>query len=182
MNSLATRMFGLFVCVAVVGAIGASTSRDAQAVLPALPNAVQQWNKIAEDTVVGSGAFQGEGEIYMSYASLAVYDAVVAIQGGSEPYGPAIDAPSGASVDAAVVEAAYRTLSAYFPSSCNSANAVCMALGASLLANYNEAKAAIPAGPARTGGIAVGLAAANSIIALRTGDGRLTPIGTTLVV
>ena len=30
----------------------------------------------------------------MSYASLAVYDAVVAIQGGSEPYGPAINAPS----------------------------------------------------------------------------------------
>ena len=179
MNSLATRMFGLFVCVAVVAAIGASTSRDAQAVLPALPNTVQQWNKIAEDTVVGSGAFQGEGEIYMSYASLAVYDAVVAIQGGSEPYGPAIDAPAGASVDAAVVEAAYRTLSAYFPSSCNPANAVCMALGASLLANYNEAMAAIPAGPAKTSGSAVGLAAANSIIALRTGDGRLTPIGTT---
>ena len=100
MNSLATRMFGLLVCVAVVAAIGATTSRDAQAVLPALPNTVQQWNKIAEDTVVGSGAFQGEGEIYMSYVSLAVYDAVVAIQGGSEPYGPAINAPAGASVDA----------------------------------------------------------------------------------
>ena len=131
-------MFGLLVCAAVVAAIGATTSRDAQAVLPALPNAVQQWNKIAEDTVVASGAFQGEGEIYMSYASLAVYDAVVAIQGGSEPYGPAIHAPAGASVDAAVVEAAYRTLSAYFPSSCNPANAACMALGASLLANYNR--------------------------------------------
>ena len=96
--------------------------------------------------MVGSGAFQGEGEIYMSYASLAVYDAVVAIQGGSEPYGPAIDAPAGASVDAAVVEAAYRTLSAYFPSSCNPTNATCMALGASLLTNYNLAMAAIPAG------------------------------------
>ena len=129
--------------------------------------------------MVGSGAFQGEGEIYMSYASLAVYDAVVAIQGGSEPYGPAIDAPAGASVDAAVVEAAYRTLSAYFPSSCNPANAACMALGASLLTNYNLAMAAIPAGPAKASGSAVGLAAANSIIALRTGDGRLTPIGTT---
>jgi hypothetical protein len=104
MKSLATRMFGLLVCVAVVAAIGSTTSRDAQAVLPALPNAVQQWNKIAEDTVVASGAFQGEGEIYMSYASLAVYDAVVAIQGGFVPYGPTIDAPAGASVDTAVVE------------------------------------------------------------------------------
>ena len=43
-------------------------------------NTVQQWNKIAEDTVVASGAFQAEGFIYMAYASAAVYDAVVAIQ------------------------------------------------------------------------------------------------------
>ena len=88
MKSLSTRIVGLVVGVAVVAAIGATTSRDAQAVLPALPNTVQQWNKIAEDTVVGSGAFQGEGEIYMSYASLAVYDAVVAIQGGSSHTAP----------------------------------------------------------------------------------------------
>src|SRR5207247_7645900 len=32
-------------------------------------NTVQQWNKIAEDTVVGSGTFQPEGFIYMAYAS-----------------------------------------------------------------------------------------------------------------
>ena len=173
------RVVGLFVAFAVVAAIGGPASRTAQAVLPPLPNTIQQWNKIAEDTVVGSGAFQGEGEIYMSYASLAVYDAVVAIQGGSEPYGPAIDGPTGASVDAAVVEAAYRTLSAYFPSSCNPTNATCMALGASLLTNYNLAMAAIPGGPAKASGSAVGLAAANNIVALRTGDGRMTPIGTT---
>src|SRR3954468_18532070 len=179
MKSLSTRILGLVVGVAVVAAVGAATSRNAQAVLPPLPNVVQQWNKVAEDTVVGSGAFQGEGEVYMSYASLAVDDAVVAIQGGSEPYGPAIDAPAGASVDAAVVEAAYRTLSAYFPSSCNPTNAACMALGASLLTNYNLAMSAIPTGPARASGSAVGLAAANGIIALRSGDGRLTPIGTT---
>jgi hypothetical protein len=54
------------------------TSRDARAVLPPLPNTVQQWNKIAEDTVVTSGAFQGEGEVYMSYTATALYDAVVA--------------------------------------------------------------------------------------------------------
>src|SRR3954469_24737297 len=179
MRSLRVRVFGLLVALVVVAAVGATASRDAGAVLPALPGTVQQWNKVAEDTVVGSGAFQGEGEVYMSYASLAVYDAVVAIQGGPEPYGPTMDAPAGASVDAAVVEAAYRTLSTYFPSSCNPANAACMALGASLLTNYNLAMAAIPSGPAKASGSAVGLAAANSIIALRTGDGRLTPIGTT---
>ena len=115
---------GLLVGVAVFAALAGAGSRSARAVLdPALPNTVQQWNKVAEDAVVTSGAFQGEGEIYMAYTSAAVYDAVVAIQGGFEPYGPAISAPAGASVDAAVVEAAYRTLSTYFPSSCNAANA-----------------------------------------------------------
>ena len=167
------RMLGLLVvALAVAVAIGGATTRSAQAVLdPTLPNTVQQWNKVAEDAVVGSGAFQGEGEIYMSYTSLAVYDAVVAIQGGSEPYGPAINAPAGASVDAAVVEAAYRTLSAYFPSSCNPTNAPCMALGASLLTDYNLAMAAIPAGPPRMRRRTASPSAwpqPNGIIALRT--------------
>jgi hypothetical protein len=170
---------GLLVGVAVLAALAGAGSRSAQAMLdPALPNTVQQWNKVAEDTVVTSGAFQGEGEIYMAYTSAAVYDAVVAIQGGFEPYGPAISAPAGASVDAAVVEAAYRTLSAYFPSSCNPANAACNALGASLLADYDAAMGAIQAGPAKVSGSIVGLAAASGIIGLRTGDGRMTPIGT----
>jgi hypothetical protein len=99
MNRPSTRVLVLLIGIAVVAAIGATTSRNASAVLPPLPNTVQQWNKIAEDTVVGSGAFQGEGEVYMSYTAAAVYDAVVAIQGGYEPYGAAITAPAGASVD-----------------------------------------------------------------------------------
>src|SRR5437867_13227770 len=84
---------------------------------PTLPpgNTVQQWNTIAENTVVGSGAFQAEGFIYMAYVSAAVYDAVVSIEGGYEPYGSAITAASGASTDAAAVEAAYQTLVNYFP-------------------------------------------------------------------
>jgi hypothetical protein len=52
----------------------------------------------------------------MAYTSAAVYDAVVAIQGGFQPYGPPITAPPGASVDCAIIEAAYRTLVNYFPS------------------------------------------------------------------
>src|SRR4029079_14865564 len=78
-------------------------------------NTVQQWNAIAESTVVGSGALQAEGFIYMAYASAAVYDAVASIEGGYEPYNSAIAAASGASTDAAVIEAAYITLLNYFP-------------------------------------------------------------------
>jgi hypothetical protein len=113
MNPLAhfkkIRILPLLIALALV------LSRSAPATLPP-GNTVAQWNTIAENTVVGSGAFQGEGYIYMAYVSAAVYDAVVAIEGGFEPYGPPIAVPPGASVDCAVVEAAYRTLVNYFPS------------------------------------------------------------------
>ena len=132
-------------------------------------NTVQQWNKIAEDTVVGSGAFQAEGYIYMSYTSAAVYDAAVAIDGDFEPYGPPIAAPPGASVDCAIVEAAYRTLVNYFPSQAGTLGA----LYAEALSNFGGCTAD------GGGGTGVGLQAANDIIALRTGDGRMTPIGVT---
>lgn len=136
----------------------------------ALPpgNTVQQWNAIAENTVVGSGAFQAEGFIYMGYVSAAVYDAVVSIEGGYEPYAAVVPAAPGASADAAAVEAAYRTLIYYFPGH-----------SATLDAFYIEALAQIPDGASKTAGLDVGLAAATNIISLRTGDGRRTPIGVT---
>jgi len=89
-------------------------ARSAPATLPP-GNTAAQWNTIAENTVVGSGAFQAEGYIYMAYTSAAVYNAIVAIEGGFQPYGPPITAPPGASVDCAIIEAAYRTLVNYFP-------------------------------------------------------------------
>jgi hypothetical protein len=170
--------------VALAVAASAGTTRNAAAALPP-GNTVAQWNQITEDTVAGVGTLADEGFIYMAYASAAVYDAVVAIEGGYEPYGPAINAPEGASVDAAVVEAAYQTLWAYFPpSSCNPASPpavyqFCLGVRPRLDAFRAEALASIPDGPAKDDGRAVGLAAANTIIALRSGDGRMTPIGVT---
>ena len=134
----------------------------------ASPSTVVAWNKIAEDTVVGSGAFQNEGWIYLSYTELAVYDAVVAIDGRYEPWAPRVAAAADADVNAAVIEAAYETLLSSFPGA-----------SASLGASYATWIGGIPAGPARTDGIAVGHATAQQILTMRTGDGRLTPIGTT---
>jgi hypothetical protein len=172
-----TRALRLVVVAVTALAVAASagTTRDAAAALPP-GNTVAQWNKIAEDTVVGSGAFQGEGFIYMAYASTGVYNAVVAIEGGYEPLDSTITAPAGASVDCAVVEAAYRTLRFYF-----SAFPV---LVANLDANYAEALSPsnLDGCTADGGaGTAVGLAAANEVIYNRTTgpnpDGRMTPIG-----
>ena len=140
---------------------------SAEAALPS-GNSVQQWNQIAENTVVGSGAFQNEGLLYMGYVSAAVYNASVAIGGHYQPYGAGVSAPKGASIDAAVVEAAYDTLVNYFPSQ-----------AASLYASYTEALGLLPDGLAKSNGQSVGLAAATLMIQARTGDGRLTPIGVT---
>src|SRR5712671_3112028 len=156
---------GLLVGLAIV-----MTACTVSQAAPTLPpgNTVQQWNTIAENTVVTSGAFQAEGFIYMGYVSAAVYAAVVSIQGGYEPYGSAIAADSGASTDAAAVEAAYRTLINYFPGQ-----------AAALDSLYTQALALIPDGAPKTAGLAVGAAAAANLINLRTGDGRLTPIAVT---
>jgi hypothetical protein len=142
-------------------------------------NVVQQWNVIAEDTIVPK-AFQNEGLIYMAYVSAAMYDAAVAIRGGYEPYGfdaacpapgsrshkPARfepNVPPGASLDAAVVAAAYWTLRYYFSSD-----------AAALDLKYAQSLAAIPdSALAKSGGVSVGTAVAEQLICLRADDGRL---------
>ena len=170
-------LLALTAAAALAAAASTGTTRNAAAALPP-GNTVTQWNKIAEDTVVGSGAFQAEGFIYMAYASTAVYNAVVATEGGYEPLDSTITAPAGASVECAVVEAAYRTLRYYFSSF--------PVLVANLDADYAEARSAsnLDGCTADGGaGTSVGLAAANQVISNRTTgpnpDGRLTPIGVT---
>jgi hypothetical protein len=140
-----------FVAVAVVGATAASRAA-------ALPpgNAAQQWNKIAEDTVVGAGAFQLEGFIYMAYVSKAMN---AAVNPGER---------NGQSPDAAVAQAAYDVLVHYFP-----------AQQASLTASHDEALAAIPDSAAKRNGIKFGGLTAAKVIRDRADDGLQTPIGST---
>ena len=161
-----TTTFRVLVLAAVllIGA-AAGTEHDAAGALPP-GNTVDQWNKIAEDTVVGSGTFQIEGLIYMAYESSAVYDAVVSLQGGYQPLEPAFRVSKTASPDAAVVSAAYQTLRHYFPAAYTSLDPL-----------YAEALAAIPDGPAKVSGMQIGLVAANQVIRARSVDGLMMPIG-----
>ena len=89
------------VAIAVAIFAGAQV-RVAHAVLPP-GNTVDQWDKIAENTVVGSGAFQNEGLVYMAYVSDAMYRSITPGR------------RLGQSPDAAVIESAYTVLSHYFP-------------------------------------------------------------------
>jgi len=156
-NRLRGRRASLLGVLSLVGGLVVGSASPAAA---SGPNMVSRWDQTAENVVVGSGAQQIESLIYLSYTQLAVYDAVVAIQGGYAPYGAALSAPAGASADAAVVQAAYETLAYYFPGSL----AVLDAARTTTLAD-------VPDGTAESDGLDVGSAAAQQIIALRTGDG-----------
>jgi hypothetical protein len=147
---------GLVAAVAACAvAASAVTIHGAAAALPP-GNAAQQWDKIAEDTVVGSGAFQGEGFVYMAYVSMAMDRAV---NPGER---------RGQSPDAAVTEAAYRVLVHYFP-----------AQETNLTALHDAALAAIPDGAAKRNGILYGGLAAEKVLRERADDGLQTPIGST---
>jgi hypothetical protein len=127
---------------------------------------VLRWNEIATRTATATSPFNQArvGAI----VQLAVFEAVNAITGEYEPYlSPATTAPAGASVDAAVVIAAHKVLTAYFP-----------AAAAALDAARDSELAAIPDGPDKIAGSAVGMAAADAMIALRGADGA-APLTTT---
>ncbi len=152
-------MSRMLLTVLVIGALAGlagASARNAGAVLPP-GNAVEQWDKIAEDTVVASGAFQSEGMIYMAYVSQAMYRATNPARG----FGAGYD-------DAAAVQAASETLSHYFP-----------AQAATLASLRQEAMAAIPNSLSKYLGTFFGSVAARGVILGRTGDGLVTPIAST---
>jgi hypothetical protein len=125
---------------------------------------VLKWNEIAARTATATNPFN-QARI-MAIVQLSVFEAVNAITGDYKPYlKPALEAPAGASLEAAVVVAAHKTLTTYF-----TAPATVTLLDAA----RDSDLAAIANGPAKTDGIAVGMAAANAMIALRANDGSAT--------
>ena len=120
---------------------------------------VLRWNQIAAQTATATTPFN-QARV-AAIVQLSVFEAVNAITGEYEPYlNPPTIAPPGASVEAAVTMAAHTVMTAYFSAAATALNA---ARDADL--------AAIPDGSAKTAGMAVGTAAANAMIALRSADG-----------
>jgi hypothetical protein len=134
----------------------------------ASPAAVIAWNGIAVRAVVnpvvagqlGAGLPPAHALIMLSYVQAAVYNTVMAIEGGYEPYHSHLGRQPDASLEAAVAAAAHAVLVEKLPAQ--------LAL---LDAEYDTALAAIPDGPAKAAGIALGQAAAGELITLRQGDG-----------
>jgi hypothetical protein len=119
---------------------------------------VTDWNAIMEQTVAPTDPFLRIRSAAIT--QLAVFEAVNAIVLDYEPYLGSIVAPPGASPKAAAIAAAHRALVALHPGSASELDAL-----------RARSLAAIPDGPAKNDGIAVGEAAANAILALRADDG-----------
>ena len=127
---------------------------------------VTRWNELAVRTVATENATPAPiSGVYFGFVSLAVYDAVVAIRGGYQPYRPQPHTDHRASTEAAVATAAYRVLDHYFPGS-----------AANLATDYAAALATVPDGRRKDAGTRAGAFAADQIIRSRANDGWGAPI------
>jgi hypothetical protein len=109
--------------------------------------------------------------LHLAMVQGAVYDAVNMIDGGHEPYLDDLPAaPASASKPAAVATAAYRVLVGAVMVPSLSAGIVTRLNGL-----YASSLAALPAGAAKTAGIAAGEAAAAKMLEVRAADGRYGP-------
>ena len=156
-----TRVAAIVLLVAV-GALSASARGQ-----PA-GNAAIEWNAIATTAAAG----QPPHVVPLSLAMVqgAVYDAVNAIDGGHQPYLVSPPANPSDSKEAAVATAAFRVLVGFpdlpglFPAQLST-----------LQPPYDASLAGVPDGAAKTGGIAVGEAAARAMLTARMNDGRGVP-------
>ncbi|HEX9122977.1 MAG TPA: vanadium-dependent haloperoxidase [Actinomycetota bacterium] len=151
---------------AIFATLALPVTQPASAVTPDPALMAIEWNANAQAAIIGT-AGQGPTVAYLHLAMVqgAVYDAVNAIVGGYEPYLQApVAADPGDSAPAAAATAAHDVLLALFPGQ-----------QATLDAQLAASLAQIPDGAAETGGIEVGGAAADAMLAARTNDGRFGP-------
>ena len=149
----------LAACAAL--ALGAASTGGAKPSAGGLPDTyVSYWDSVGSQAFTASGLTAVEGHVIFGYVAVAVYDSVMAIEGGYEPFANDVDAPAGASAQAAVAAAAHRVLEHYLPA--QEASIVDPAYTASL--------ATIADGQAKTTGVALGEAVAG----LSSPSGRTT--------
>ncbi|MFK5635820.1 MULTISPECIES: vanadium-dependent haloperoxidase [unclassified Ornithinimicrobium] len=112
-----------------------------------------------------SGMSMPRAFVILSYAHAAMYNAVVAIEGGYEPWMVATAAPAGASAPAAAAAAVHAVLVKHLP---DQKDMLDMEL-------WDTLKALGSASGDRAKGTAVGRAAAQAVLTLRADDGLDAP-------
>ncbi len=140
----------------------ATPSQAAKSAIVPTSDVITTWNTIAVRTIFAENATPiPSSGLYFGFVSIAVYDAVVAIEGGYRRYAYHGGAPAHASSEVAAASAAHRVLSHYFPASIPA-----------LDADYAAYLATVPDTVGKARGQRVGEASAWAIIRLRENDGR----------
>ncbi|CAL9619313.1 hypothetical protein SUDANB38_05842 [Streptomyces sp. enrichment culture] len=123
---------------------------------------IAEWAGRVSGTVDPEGVLRAPDEaVWHAYVSLAMYNAVVGVEGRYAPYRWQARAPQGASAEAAAATAAYEVLVTGFPKA-----------GPALETAWKASLAKVPDGPAEQAGVAFGQRAARHIVKLRANDGR----------
>ena len=155
------RFIVLALVVAAI-ALGASTTSSATGHSVAPPDTyVAAWDAVGTQAFTAAALSPAEGHMIFAYLAIAVYDSVIAVKGGYEPFSVGVDAPAGTSAEAAVAAAAHTILVHYLPAQAPTI----------LDPAYAASLATISDGQAKTDGVAVGDGIANLVIAVRAGDG-----------
>ena len=77
---------------------------------------MSDWDAVGAKRTPRAGLTPAEGIPIFAYVAIAVYDSVMmAFEGGYEPFAIDVDAPRGASAEAAVATAAHRVLAHHLP-------------------------------------------------------------------
>jgi hypothetical protein len=161
------RLLGLGAAVMLAAALSGGTANAAAASRHAEDAAVvSDWNATAVTTLTGdTSKVPQEWPLYLAFMHAAIYDAVIGVEGGYQPYLFDHRAPAGTSATAAAAAAAHKILETYSPYAQSALDA---ALAASL--------AGIPDGPAKAHGVAFGERVAQELIDARAHDGRNAPV------
>ena len=122
--------------------------------------AVRDWNATMLDAIRTASSPPPLASRNMAIVSAAIYDSVNSISKKYSPYRVNIDAPAGASQEAAAASAAYRTLVTLYPAQTAKFDEV-----------YASSLAKIPDGKSKQEGIILGEQVANQIISWRSTDG-----------
>jgi hypothetical protein len=160
------RCLVLALSAAALIALGGGSASSARQQFAGPPDTyVTSWDAVGNQAFSAAGLTPVEGHVIFAYVAIAVYDSVMAIEGGHEPFAIDVDAPEGASAEAAVAAAAHRILRHYLP-----------AQAGILDPAYTASLATIPNSQAKTDGIVLGEDVATLLIVQRAGDGFRAPV------
>lgn len=132
---------------------------------PARADAVLDWNVVALRTTAAAPFNPPVESRNLAIVHAAMFDAVNAVTRAFRPYAVRVRAAAGTSPEAAAVASAHLALVRLYP-----------AQAAALDAAYSTSLAALPEGPARSAGIALGETVATRLLDLRDTDGAAAAV------